>query len=235
MTKTKDLAIVMPVYNEAEIIGKVVEKWTAMLDKLNINYEFNLYNDGSKDNTAEILAKLSANYPKLNVHNKPNSGHGPTILLGYRNASTTAEWIFQTDSDDELSPDSFPTLWNNRTKYDFLIGIRTERNTPLVRQLISLISRLTVWIFYGRKVYDVNSPYRLMRSECLNEVFGKIPQNTFAPNLIIAGMASKLKLRVFSIKISYEIRKTGTVSIKKWKLMKAAFNSLKQTVNFRFS
>lgn len=234
MTTNIELAIVMPVYNEQGAIGNVVKKWHEELSKHKIKFELHTYNDGSKDNTKQILDELAKQYHTLRVHHKTNSGHGPTILLGYRENSHIP-WVFQTDSDDELPPDSFILLWDKRNDYDFLIGSRCERNQPKPRKIISAISRSTVRLFYKKGVHDVNSPYRLMRTERLKTLFQLIPENTFAPNVIISGMAGLRKLRIFQIEVPHQNRKTGEVSIKKWKLFKVSLRSFRQTIAFRFS
>lgn len=229
----KELTIIVPVYNEKEVIGKVIDKWSKQLSSLNINFEIKAFNDGSKDNSLDMLYKAKTTCPNLTVIDKPNSGHGPTILKGYKE-SIDSEWLFQMDSDDEIAPDYFPELWNNRDKFDFLIGNRKNRNTPIARKVISWISRVTIRVFYGSKVFDVNCPYRLMKSNMVKDFLQTIPDNTLAPNLIIAGMASKKRLKVFQKIVKFELRTTGEVSIKKWKLLKFSAKSFQQTISFRF-
>ena len=58
-----ELSIVMPVYNEAEALEGVVAEWVAMLDDEAIDYELRIYDDGSRDGTAEILRRLAADNP----------------------------------------------------------------------------------------------------------------------------------------------------------------------------
>ena len=106
-----------------------------------------VYNDGSKDNTAQILKSLSEKYPRLKYKNKENSGHGPTILQGYRENCKSYNWIFQIDSDNEMGTEGFNSLWTNRENYNFLIGIRNKRIQYLSRNIISYISRLTIKYF----------------------------------------------------------------------------------------
>lgn len=230
----KDLAIIMPVYNEEGAIEKVIEKWVAELDKLNIDYNIFAYNDGSKDNTANILERISQKYNKVVAVNKENSGHGPTILKGYRDNSENFNWLFQLDSDDEICPEGFSNLWNKRNEYDFLVGIRDGRLQPLPRKIISLVSRFCIKIFYGKGPWDVNSPYRLMRTEKFKELYVKIPEGTFAPNVIISGFVAKKELKFFETTVPCGERQTGEVSIKKWKLFKAAAKSFWQTISFSF-
>ncbi len=234
---SEKLAIIMPVYNEEEAIGFVIDKWVKALDQLNIDYTINPYNDGSKDSSLEVIKKKAEEYPnKVIAHDKKNSGHGPTILLGYREASAAGyDWVFQIDSDDEMGPEKFSELWEKRNDYDFLVGIRDGRKQALPRKIISAVSRLCVRLFYGKSVWDVNTPYRLMRVSAFKDLYSKIPENTFAPNVIISGMAAKLKLSCYEIRVPQKDRETGEVTIKKWKLFKAAAKSLMQTVAFAFN
>jgi len=228
-----ELIIVMPVYNEEKLIDKSVNSWITELDKLKINYQFHIYNDGSTDNTQGILNKLQSSYNQIIVCNKNNSGHGATILKAY-NENLKYKWIFQTDSDNEIDAKNFKYLWKKRNDYDFLIGKRKVKKQAFTRKVISAISRITIQLFYGNCVYDVNSPFRLMRSESFEPIITKIHRKTFAPNMIISGMACVNKLKIFEKEVAYTNRQAGTVSLKKLKLLKAAFLSFYQTISFRF-
>lgn len=234
--KEEILAIVVPVYNEQDAIALVLEKWMSKLDAMGIDYSIHAYNDGSKDSTGKILSDFAAkSNGRIVAHDKPNSGHGPTILHGYREAAKKFHWIFQIDSDDEMGPEDFDKLWDKRANYDFLLGMRDGRNQPFPRKIVSFVSRISVRIFYGKNtVWDVNSPYRLMRVSSFSKVFDIIPADTFAPNLVISGMTAKLGLRYLQINVSQRERQTGEVSIKKWKLLKAAIRSFYQTIRISF-
>lgn len=234
--KPYQLVVVMPVYNEAEAIAPVLRKWCAMLDTLALRYRIRAYNDGSKDATGQILQReAEASDGRVLAIDKPNSGHGPTILQGYREAAEEADWVFQIDSDDEMAPDSFPALWAKREAFDFLVGQRAGRRQPLARKIISCVSRLCVRLFYGKSVWDVNTPYRLMRAEVFAPLYAAIPENTFAPNVILSGLAAYNHLRSFEMPVPQHDRTTGEVSIKKWKLLKAATRSFVQTIAFATS
>ena len=73
-----------------------------------------------------------------------------------------------------------------------------------------------------------------MRSKAFHEIYQKIPRDTFAPNVIISGMVAKCELRYYQQMVPQRDRQTGEVSIKKWKLFKAAVKSFWQTINFAF-
>lgn len=121
-----DLAVILPAYNEEGSIGKVINEWNTELLEIDVNFRIHVYNDGSKDRTSKMLDEINKTNKNLIVHNKVNSGHGPTILQGYCENSH-AEWIFQADSDDEIEPKSFHKFWGYRDKYEFIIGRRCER------------------------------------------------------------------------------------------------------------
>ncbi len=224
-----DLALVMPVYNEEACIAAVVRSWRDMLSRCRINFLMVVLNDGSWDDTKEALAEFDGD-ARIEVVNKENTGHGPTILVGYRGAVEAADWVFQCDSDDEMKPASFPALWERRDAYDALFGSRQGRTQNLGRKLISACSRLVVRALFGNGVADVNTPYRLIRAPILKEIAAQIPTNTFAPNVIISGALSKAGLHIYNRPVACEGRKTGVASIVKWKLWKAAVRSFLQTV-----
>ena len=229
----KELSVVMPVYNEQEAIVPVLEKWDAALKALGIDYEIRPYNDGSKDNSLAVMREVAEKLTGVKVKDKVNGGHGNTILTGYREAAADGfEWVFQIDSDDEMGPEKFNELWSRRNDYDFLVGIRDGRVQALPRKIISLVSRICVRIFYGKSVWDVNTPYRLMRVSAFKDFYARIPLTTFAPNVILSGLAARHKLRCFETRVPQHDRTTGEVSIKKWKLLKAAARSFWQTIVF---
>lgn len=229
------LCIVMPVYNEQDAIASVLKKWTTAMDALEIDYMIRPYNDGSKDSSLQVMQEIAKDFPCIEVRDKPNGGHGNTILLGYREAVADGyDWIFQVDSDDEMGPEKFSDLWTIRNDYDFLVGCRDGRVQALPRKLISFASRLCVRLFYGKSVWDVNTPYRLMRAEKFASFYDAIPLTTFAPNVILSGLVARFKLRFFEMPVPQHDRMTGEVSIKKWKLLKAAVRSFWQTIMFSF-
>ena len=218
----------MPVYNEQDCIVEVIESWKSELAKLGLKYRLIAINDGSKDQTAERLVAFE-NDPCVKVINKQNQGHGPTILMGYRQAVELAPWVFQVDSDDEIVAAEFGKFWQMRDDFDGLFGIRTNRHQEWDRRLISFGSRQVIASLFSRNVSDVNVPYRLMRSRVLRKILEPIPDDTFAPNILISGGFSKL--RVANIEVEHRMRQTGTVSIANTRLWKAAVRSLFQTMN----
>lgn len=232
MKEQLTLALVIPVYNEEECIVEVINSWLTVLNKLLIRYKIYLLDDGSTDQTEKMLDTFNKD-PHVELVHKKNSGHGPTILLGYKMAVTSAEWVFQCDSDNEMKPDAFPDLWKNRSNYVALFGARAGRKQNIGRRIISICSRLTIRILFSWRISDVNTPYRLIKATVLEKIIQQIPGDTFAPNIIITGALAKSGLPVFELPVLHENRQTGNVSIVRWQLWKLAWKAFRQTLSCR--
>jgi glycosyltransferase involved in cell wall biosynthesis len=229
MTQHHDLTVVMPVYNEEGAVAEVVRAWDGELGRLGIAYELRVYDDGSRDRTGEVLVDLSHELPRLLVTRHANRGHGPTILRGYREAR--GDWVFQTDSDGEMEPDSFPVLWERRGDYDFLFGIRAGRQWTPARWVMTRGSRLAVRALFGGGVADVNTPYRLMRRERLAPLVETLPDDLFAPNVILSGLAVREGLRIWQTSVPHQGRRHGGGSlVSLGKIARTAMRSLRQTL-----
>ncbi len=230
--KELELTLVMPVYNEQGCITEVVEAWREMLARTVGSFEMLVIDDGSKDATWELLRRYAGcegGRAEVRVRRKANSGHGPTVMEGYREAAGESQWVFQVDSDDELGPESFGALWARREEFDLLLGVRTGRRSSPGRRLITGVSRLTVRLMFGGWVRDANTPYRLMRAERLARHLRALPEDAFAPNVILTGLFVSSGARVCQMAVPYRARRTGTVSIVRWRLWRSAAKAFAQT------
>src|ERR1044072_2983217 len=115
-----ELAVVMPVYNEASNIACVLREWFGCLRIVCPNFIVFVVNDGSRDDTASILVSLQNELGcRLRVTTKPNACHGLSCREGYQLALTEdPELVFQIDSDGQCAPTIFPTLYPNRINFD---------------------------------------------------------------------------------------------------------------------
>ncbi|GAB3886341.1 glycosyltransferase family 2 protein [Spirosoma agri] len=231
------LSIVMPAYNEEEVIDVVVKQWTDLLTRQfpTENTKLIVINDGSRDNTGAILDQIKSKYPKLMVVHQPNGGHGNAVVNGYRQAvALDSEYVFQTDSDDQFVADDFAKLWAKRNDSPFILGYREERYDAPTRLVITRILRMSIAFIYGTYIMDSNIPFRLIRGSFLKKLLAQLPTPTpFAPNIFLAVMAKKAGFNTFDIPITHKERLTGTVSILKWKLLKVCIQSFKELAQFR--
>ncbi|MGI9622390.1 MAG: glycosyltransferase family 2 protein [Acidimicrobiales bacterium] len=224
-----ELTVIMPVYNEEASLPGCAASWLAELDQLGIDYRLLLIDDGSSDGTAGVLADLEPNDRVLAV-SKSNEGHGPTILAGYRLGVRTSDWVFQVDSDDEIPANAFPDVWQARDGVDAVFGIRTGRDQSIDRRFISLTAAMTSRLLFRSRVTDVNVPYRLIRSEALAPILDALPDDTFAPNVVISGALGRNEAGFAEVEVPHEHRQAGEVSIVGWGAMRAAARSFGQTV-----
>lgn len=232
------LSLVMPVYNEQDCIGEVVADWTAELRKHfdEDSYRFIIINDGSRDGTGAILDELTAQYPSLIVVHQQNSGHGTTVYNGYQKAiELGSEYIFQTDSDNQFEAADFDLLWSQREKSRFILGQRKIRYDAWVRLIITRIVIAINCILFWTYIADANIPYRLMRADYLRQLMSRMRFVPFIPNIFLSVIARRSGENLLSIPVKHRERKTGTVSILRWKLVKVCFQCTWQLIKLRTS
>ena len=213
MTKLlKDVAVVIPVFNEEKLIGECINEWLNVLDSVNLNYEILIIDDGSSDATISIVERYGDNQ-NIQIIIKQNEGHGPTILAGYKRAVGIAEWVFQADSDNEINPNQFSALWSRRQGQDAVIAWRQGRDQTTVRRLVTFFARVTTKVLFRCHLRDVNIPFRLIRSETLAILLEKIPSDTFAPNIALSGALSLMNFQVEECPVVFNERIVGESSL----------------------
>jgi dolichol-phosphate mannosyltransferase len=210
------LYVVMPIYNERASIGAVVREWKACLDTAAPDHRILILNDGSKDDTAQVLADLAAATPGVEVINKPNSGHGRTCIQGYGEAiQRGARWVFQIDSDGQCDPQYFPAVWQERGRCAAVFGKRVDRDDGLARKVISWFCRLATHIATGVPVRDPNVPYRLMRSDALRAAIVDFPLDFGLANILVSVVLQKgLRDKLGFVSIGFRDRTGGEPSVK---------------------
>ena len=224
------LYIVMPAYNEAENIGDTVSKWytiVSLIHEKGTECKLVIANDGSKDETYQILEDLKKTRPHLIALNKNNSGHGATVLYLYRYAiENGADFVFQTDSDGQTNPEEFWEMWGNRDAYDFQIGNRNHRQDGLGRIIVSNVLKLTVFLIFQIWVKDANTPFRLMKAERLYPIMHVIPEDFFLSNVAITAIAKKRNYRIGWMNITFKPRQGGANSINLRKIIRIGLSSI---------
>lgn len=224
------LYIVIPAYNESENIKQVIEDWYPIVEKYNGNGASRLViiDDGSKDNTYQIMLEAAKERPLFRPITKPNGGHGATVLYGYRYAlKEGADYIFQTDSDGQTLPAEFHQFWENRTKYSALIGYRNHREDGFSRIFVTKTLKLVLRLIFGLNVTDANTPFRLMNREVLSEYISDIPKDFNLSNVMLTVLLLYNKEKVKFIPITFRPRQGGVNSINLPKITKIGINAVR--------
>lgn len=210
------LYIVIPAYNEEDNIKEVVNEWYPVIEKYDGGGKSRLVviDDGSKDNTYQILKHEAEIRPLLEVISKENSGHGATILYGYHYAiENKVDYIFQTDSDGQTRPEEFHQFWDIKSKYDMVIGYRNKREDGISRVFVTKTLKFVILLCFGVIVTDANTPFRLMKTSTLKKYIGCVPKDFNLSNVIISVIYAKNKLKVKYIPITFRARQGGVNSI----------------------
>jgi glycosyltransferase involved in cell wall biosynthesis len=138
------LAVVIPCYNEREVLPETHRRLLAVLEKISLPFEMVYVDDGSRDNTLEILRRFRATDDRIRVVGlSRNFGHQMAISAGLRYANGDAVVIVDADLQDppEMIPDMVE-LW--RQGWDVVYGLRTDREgeTPFKRMTANLFYRV---------------------------------------------------------------------------------------------
>ena len=165
------LSIFFPAYNDAGTIASLVISAVKVAATLTPDYEVIVVNDGSKDDTAQILDELAALYPDhvRIVHHPKNRGYGGALRTGF--ATATKDLVFYTDGDAQYDPTEMAALWSKMSDdVDWVNGWKISRSDPLHRIIIGRVYHHTVKLLFGLKVRDVDCDFRLMRRRIFDVV-----------------------------------------------------------------
>ena len=220
-----DLSVVVPVYNESENIKTVLRDWDIVFKENEISYCYILVNDGSKDNSLEVMKSLKYNIFLLDKH---NSGHGRSIRLGYDFSvkHIKSNYILQIDSDGQCDPKYFKKFWSDREDYDFILGTRKSRGDGYLRKLTSKASLFATSILTSTNLKDPNTPYRLFKKRTLEESLMKINEAFDIHNIALTYIILKSGFRVKTVEISFPNRIGGENSINLIRVFQMGLNML---------
>ncbi len=222
------LYIVIPAYNERDTIEEIIEQWYPIVEKTGTESRLLIVNDGSKDDTYEIMKECAKSRPQFLPLTKKNGGHGATLFFAYHYAlEHGADYIFQTDSDGQTMPEEFWPFWEMRDRYDMVIGHRSSRQDGKSRVFVTKVLKLTLKVCFGVTVTDANTPFRLMKAGTLKEYIGLIPKDFNLSNVIISVIYAKKGLKVKYMPITFRPRQGGTNSINLKKIFFIGVQALK--------
>ncbi len=160
MEKNIKISIIIPVYNEKQIIEQTITALKQELNKIGLEYEIIAVNDGSTDGSKEILERI----PQVKVINHPyNKGYGASLKTGARNSQ--CEWLLFFDGDGQHRPEYINEFIRYADQYDMIIGSRQGYKGPFWRQPGKKLIHLIANYLAGIKIPDLNCGFRLLRKD----------------------------------------------------------------------
>jgi glycosyltransferase involved in cell wall biosynthesis len=166
------VSVVIPAYNEADVIGGVVSSLAAS----SAWHEIIVVDDGSSDETAARAAAAGAAV----VRHPYNKGNGAAVKSGIRRA--TGEFVLILDGDGQHPPEDAQRLAGRLGEYDLVVGARaTSSQATHARRFGNGALNWLASYLTGRAIPDLTSGFRGARRECLREFIHLLPNGFSAP------------------------------------------------------
>jgi len=199
--------IVMPSLNEEAYIEETLTSWATLMNEC-IGSEILVVDGGSKDKTVVKIKNLEESIPALHLLRVKSKMYGHALQAGYRHATkSNHEWVFQTDSDGHFEPSDFYKLWRKRKSSNFIIGRRYKRQDGVHRIILARMIELWIYMLFGLKIKDSNTPFRLMNRMYLGKMLDQVPKNTIAPNIFLSIFAKKDGQNLYHVPVKHRQRK----------------------------
>ena len=218
LIKSKGIFIVIPVYNEQEVILTVIK------DLLPYEYNLIVVDDGSNSNLELLLHGLSI----FIVRHRINLGQGAALQTGIAFAlSKNAEYIITFDADGQHDPADIEKLIEkmNASSSDIVFGSRFLKgaihNMPLKRKVVLQTARFLNYIFTGILLSDAHNGLRAMNKKAGDSIQLKENRMAHATEILYQVKKNKLKYTEAPVTVRYT-----PYSIKKGQTIKSSFRIL---------
>ena len=229
-----EIAVLMPIHNEAKTIEKSVTEFYNVISP-RMPLELVLSEDGSTDNTENVIERFSKKIPLKAILSTSRKGYAGGIKDGLKLVKAT--YVLITDSDGQHDPRDFWKLWNLRMKYDIVSGFRKKRADALYRKIMSKIFQWRIKSAFNLpNLMDITAPFKLMKTEVAIEVAEKCRYmhesfwNEFAVRAHIGGFS------IGETAVAHRRRadKSATRVYKPWKIPKIALAQLMALSKLKF-
>lgn len=178
MEYSKDLSIVISLYNEEESLTELVEWIEKVMSKEGYKYEVIMVDDGSSDKSWNIVKELSAKNPAIRgISFRRNYGKSAALYHGFKAAE--GKVVITMDADLQDSPEEIPELYKMVVEdgYDIVSGWKKQRfDNKLTKNLPSKLYNATARKITGIKLHDMNCGLKAYRNEVIKniEVYGEM-------------------------------------------------------------
>ncbi|GAA1821879.1 glycosyltransferase family 2 protein [Planosporangium flavigriseum] len=183
------LSVVVPMYNEEEVIPLFIERLRPVLDTLGDSYEVLTVDDGSVDATPQLLLGLRRVWPQVRVIRlRRNSGHQAALTAGLHSAR--GAYVVSIDADLQDPPEKILEMLTlaRARNLDIVYGVRTDRSTD------TFFKRITAGLYYtvmrrcaGRAVSPNAGDFRLL-SRATVDVLKTLPEHQPVYRLLVPWM-----------------------------------------------
>jgi len=201
------LSIIIPLYNEAQLIDEVIKRIKAAYLPVNITKEIIIVNDGSTDDSYDRLKKYNID-PEIRIFNlNKNKGKAAAVKLGIK--ISTGDIILIQDADLEYNPDDYPRLIEpiiaNKSRVVFGSRFKgTIKRMRLINRIANIISNATVNMLFNAKITDVNTGYKMFRRDALDDI--KIISKNFTFETEITARLLNKGYKIYEVPIQYTAR-----------------------------
>lgn len=165
------ISIVIPVYNEEEALGKVLDDVSVVMKKHRYDFEIIIVDDGSTDRTIDIAKSKGVRI----IGHVVNKGVGAARKTGISNA--LGEIIVMLDADGTYPAESIPELLKYIPEYDQVIGCRDKENGSLrlLRQPVKWLMFKLASYLTKQRIPDLNSGFRALKKDILLKYLYLVP------------------------------------------------------------
>jgi glycosyltransferase involved in cell wall biosynthesis len=202
------ISVVIPVFNEELTIGNVIERLTAVMQKIGFKYEIIVVDDCSTDKSLEISKSQSAKVFSLKKH----MGKGYALRAGF--AKAKGDIITTIDSDGSHRPEELPRLLAPilQNRADLVIGSRYLSQKPVATKKLNAagvrLFNFLIKILTRADFSDSQSGYRVMKSAVLRNMSLKSSEYEIESEMLVK--TTQQGFRVIEMPISFEQRTYGT-------------------------
>jgi len=214
----RELAIVMPVFNEAEGIEEFINEIRFCFRS--VNPMFITIDDCSTDATWLVLSEMKKKSDDLILaQNQVNLGHGQSTIRALKlGLLEKPKYIMSVDGDGQFLGNELLNFYKtfSSSNSNYAEGNRINRQDPWFRKFISLVTRVMVLAKSGKKSIDANTPVRIYKAETLENLIENIENTSLVPNLRMSIIVRKIGNEIFTFNLSNIPRRGSSSQGSSW-------------------
>jgi glycosyltransferase involved in cell wall biosynthesis len=195
------VSVVMPAFNEAQMVGAQIERIREVMDGTRCPYELIVVDDGSTDGTADAVRPHAVQL----IEKKYNRGYGAALKTGI--AAAKYDWILIIDADGTYPAENIPKLLQAIPEYDMVVAARTgpDVRIPLIRRPMKwFVGRLASYLT-RQPIPDLNSGLRVFRKPLVEKFRHLLPSGfSFTSTITMAMLLNDY--RILYLPINYHKR-----------------------------